>query len=135
MYQLLEKTGKVYLEARNLAFIVSREIGGWAESEGRVLNSAKLPLVWGAPAKADKEGAMKLAYLMEERKDGKPPIAPLPGERELGRRKLLFNYRREVRDRTRRINRLHALFARQGHTTVVKKQLARGSGGVEGSRC
>ena len=65
-----------------------------AGSEVRVLNSAKLPLV------------------------------PLPGEQEMERRKTLASYGREVRNRTKMINTLHAMFVHQGHTTVVKKDLA-----------
>jgi transposase len=93
-------------------------------SEVRVLNAAKLPFIWDAPTKTDKEDAMKLAHLVEERRDEKLPIVPLPSEEELARRKLLANYSREQRNRTRQINTLHALFVHQGHTTVVKKQLA-----------
>jgi hypothetical protein len=33
-----------------------------------VLNAAKLPFIWDAPTKTDKEGAMKLAHLVEERR-------------------------------------------------------------------
>jgi transposase len=124
MYGLLEKTDKVALEAGNLAFIVAREIQERVGSEVRVLNSAKLPFIWDAPTKTDKEDAMKLAHVVEERKDKKLPIVPLPSEEEMARRKLLANYGREVRNRTRQINTLHALFVHQGHTTIVKKQLA-----------
>jgi transposase len=67
---------------------------------------------------------MKLAHLIEERRDENLPIVPLPSEQEMARRKLLANYGREVRNRTRQINTLHALFVHQGHTTVVRKQLA-----------
>jgi transposase len=124
LYRLLERTDKVALEAGNLAFIMAREIGERVGSEVRVLNAAKLPVIWDAPTKTDKEDAMKLAHLVEERRDEKLPIVPLPSEEELARRKLLANYGREQRNRTRQINTLHALFVHQGHTTVVKKQLA-----------
>src|SRR5215510_5722188 len=67
---------------------------------------------------------MKLAHLIEERRDEKLPIVPLPSEKEIERRKLLANYGREVKGRTRNINLLHAMFVHQGHTTVVKKNLA-----------
>jgi hypothetical protein len=83
MYRLLEKTDKAALEAGNLAFIAAREIGERAGSEVQVLNSAKLPFIRDAPAKTDKEDAMKLAHLVEERKDEKLPVVPLPGEEEL----------------------------------------------------
>jgi transposase len=67
---------------------------------------------------------MKLAHLVEERRDEKLPIVPLPSEQEFERRKVLANYEREVRNRTKQINTLHALFVHQGHTTVVKSDLA-----------
>ena len=112
------------IEAGNLAFIMAREIQERAGSEVRVLNSAKLPFIWDAPTKTDKEDAMKLAHLIEERRDEKLPIVPLPSEQEMERRKLLANYSREVKGRTRNINLLHAMFVHQGHTAVVRKNLA-----------
>jgi transposase len=124
LYRLLEKGDKIALEAGNLAFIFAREIQERVGSEVRVLNAAKLPFIWDAPTKTDKEDAMKLAHLVEERRDEKLPIVPLPSEQEIARRKLLANYGREVRNRTRQINTLHSLFVHQGHTTVVRKQLA-----------
>ncbi|MDR0497423.1 MAG: IS110 family transposase [Treponema sp.] len=124
MYKKLEKTDKVAMEAGNLAFIMAREIQERAGSEVRILNSAKLPFIWDAPTKTDKEDAMKLAHLIEERRDEKLPIVPLPSEKEMERRKLLANYSREVKGRTKLINLLHALFVHQGHTTVARKGLA-----------
>jgi len=124
LYNKLERTDKVALEAGNLAFIMAMEIQDRVGSEVRVLNSAKLPFIWDAPTKTDKEDAMKLAHLVEERRDEKLPLVPLPSEKEMARRKLLANYSREVKGRTRLINLLHALFVHQGYTTVVKKNLA-----------
>ena len=124
LYKKLEKSDKVALEAGNLAFIMAGEIQEQVGSEVRVLNSAKLPFIWDAPTKTDKEDAMKLAHLIEERRDEKLPIVPLPSEKEMLRRKLLANYSREMKGRTRQINLLHALFVHQGHTTIVKKNLA-----------
>jgi len=124
LYRLLEPTDKIALEAGNLAFIMAREIMEHKGSEVRVLNSAKLPFIWDAPTKTDKEDAMKLAHLVEERRDEKLPIVPLPDEKELERRKIIASYGREMKNRTRLINTLHAIFVHQGHTTVVKKNLA-----------
>jgi hypothetical protein len=121
LYRLLEKGDKVALEAGNLAFMMAREIAERVGSEVRVLNPAKLPLIWDSPTKTDKEDAMKLAHLVEERKDEKLPLVPLPSEKETERRKILASYGREVRNRTNMINTLHAKFVHQGHTTVVKK--------------
>jgi hypothetical protein len=69
-------------------------------------------------------GEVQLAHLIEERRDEKLPIVPLPSEREMERRKTLAQYGREVRSRTRLINTLHALFVHRGHTAIVKKNLA-----------
>ena len=124
LYGQLEKSDKVALEAGNLAFIMAREIMERVGSEVRVLNAAKLPFIWDAPTKTDKEDAMKLAHLVEERRDEKLPIVPLPSEQEMERRKVLSSYGREVRNRTKMINLLHAMFVHQGHTTVVRKDLA-----------
>ena len=124
LYRQLEKSDKIALEAGNLAFIMAGEIQKQVGCEVRVLNSAKLPFIWDAPTKTDKEDAMKLAHLVEERRDEKLPIVPLPSEQEMERRELISNYGREVRDRTRLINRLHSLFVKQGITTMVKKNLA-----------
>jgi len=124
MYRLLERSDKVAVEAGNLAFIMAREIKERVGCEVRVLNSAKLPFIWDTPTKTDKEDAMKLAHLIEERRDEKLPIVPLPSEKEMERRKVLACYSREMKGRTRYINLLHALFVHKGHTTIVRKNLA-----------
>jgi transposase len=49
---------------------------------------------------------------------------PLPSEHELERRKILASYGREMKNRTRHINTLQALFVHQGHNKIVKKDLA-----------
>jgi len=124
LYRLLERVDKVALEAGNLAFIMAKEIEKGVGSEVRVLNSAKLPFIWDAPTKTDKEDAMKLAHLVEERRDEKLPLVPLPSGKEMEMREVIANYGREVRDRTKAINRLHSLLVKQGITTVMKKNLA-----------
>ena len=124
LYRMLEKDDKVALEAGNLAFIMAGEIQERTGNDVRVLNNAKLPFIWSAPTKTDKEDAMKLAHLVEERRDEKLPIVPLPSEKKMMRRKVLANYKREMSNRTRYINTLHAIFVHQGHTTIVKNDLA-----------
>jgi transposase len=124
LYRLLEEGDKIALEAGNLAFLMAREIQQQVGSEVRVLNSAKLPFIWDAPTKTDKEDARKLAMLVQERSDEKLPIVPLPSEEEMERREVVSNYSREMRGRTRTINTLHSLFVKQGITTVVRKNIA-----------
>ena len=124
LYKRLEPNDKIALEAGNRAFIMAREIQEWVGGEVRVLNSAKLPYVWDTPTKTDKEDAMKPTHLIEERLDEKLPLVPLPDERKIERRKTPAHNGREVRSRTGLLNTLHALCIHQGHTTIVKKNLA-----------
>jgi len=134
LYRKLEKTDKVALEAGNLAFKMAQEIIQQVGCEVRVLNAAKLPFIWDAPTKTDKSDfsplelksadAMKLAHLIEERRDEKLPIVPLPSEKEIEMRKITANKDRETRNRTQNINRLHSLFHNQGYTSIVKKDIA-----------
>jgi len=105
----MERTDKVALEAGNLAFTMSKEIMEGVGSEVRVLNAEKLPFIWDAPTKTDKEDAMKLAHLVQERRDEKLPIVPLPSEKELERRKVVASYNREVCSRIIAIN--HPVFS------------------------
>ena len=124
MYRLLQKDDRIAIEAGNLTFIIAYEIQKIVGSEVRVLNSAKLPFIWDAPTKTDKEDAIKLAKIVKERKDEQLPLVPLPSKKEMERRETISNYGREMQNRTRLINNLHSLFVKQGITTIVKKDLA-----------
>jgi len=50
---------KVALEAGNLAFIMALEIMDRKGCHVLVPNSTKLPFIWNAPTKTDKENAMR----------------------------------------------------------------------------
>jgi transposase len=124
LYGKLEPGDKVSLEAGNLAFQMASEIKAQVGSEVVVLNSSKLPLIYGSMKKTDKEDSLKLARLIEMMKDELLPTVPIPSEKELRRRTLVAGYRRVKKNRTQMINLLHGLFVHQGITTVVKKDLA-----------
>ena len=53
---------------------------------------------------------MKLAHLIEERRDEKLPIVAVPSEKEMTRRTILASYSRQMKGRTRYITLVHALF-------------------------
>jgi transposase len=74
--------------------------------------------------KTDKEDALKLAHIVEDYKEERLPLVPVPSEEEMKRRKMVGSYRREQRMRNQGINRLHGLFLAQGITDVVKSDLA-----------
>ena len=74
LYAKLQAGNKVALEAGNMAFIMTWEIMERKGCQVLVLNSAKLPFIWDAPTKTDKEDAMKLVHLIEERRDERLPL-------------------------------------------------------------
>jgi transposase len=76
--------------------------------------------------KTDKEDSMKLAHILEDFREERLPVVPVPSDKEMARRKLLSSYRRAQQDRNRGINRLHAAFLSQGITTVTRKDLSTG---------
>ena len=124
LYRKLEAGDKVALEAGNLAFLMAKELIAAVGCEVRVLNPSNLALIYGSMKKTDKEDALKLAHILEDYKDERLPVVPVPSDQEMQRRKLLSSYRNEQGNRNRAINRLHALFVHQGITTIVKKDLA-----------
>jgi transposase len=124
LYKKLTAEDKVALEAGNLAFIVAKELEAAVGCEVRVLNPSHLPLIYGTMKKTDKEDALKLAHILEDYKDERLPVVPVPSGEEMKRRKLVGSYRREQKIRNQGINRLHGMFLAQGITDVVKSDLA-----------
>jgi len=124
LYQKLKAGDTVAIEAGNLAFIMAKELEAAVGCKVKVLNSRHMALIYGTMKKTDKEDALKLAHILEDYREERLPVVPVPSDREMKRRKLLASYRREVRTRNQAINRLHALFLAQGITDVVKSELA-----------
>jgi len=124
LYKKLTSVDKVAMEACSLAFTMAKEMEAAVGCEIRVLNPYHLPLIYGTMKKTDKEDALKLAHILEDYKDERLPVVPVPSDEEMKRRKLLAGYRREQRVRNQAINRLHGLFVAQGITDVVKSDLA-----------
>jgi len=124
LYQKLRLGDKVALEAGNMAFIMAKEIKATIGCLVYVLNPSRLALIYGSMKKTDKEDALKLAHILEDCKEERLPLVPMPSEQEMKRRKILAGYRRAHQSRNREINRLHAFFVAQGITNKVKKELA-----------
>ena len=126
LYKKLRPGDKVALEAGNLAFIIAKEIMAIVGSVVYVLNPSHLPLIYASMKKTDKEDSLKLAHILEDFKEERLPVVPVPSDKEMHRRKILGGYRRAQQSRGRDINKLHALFLAQGITTVKRKDLAKG---------
>lgn len=124
LYGKLRATDKVALEAGNMAFTMAKEMESAVGCQVYVLNPSTLAIIYASMKKTDKEDALKLAHILEDFKEERLPVVPVPSEKEMERRKLLAGYRRAKQSRNRDINRLHGLFVSQGITTKVRKDLA-----------
>jgi transposase len=125
LYRKLRSGDKVALEACSLAFTMAKEIGSALEGvQVYVLNPSRLAIVYASMKKTDKEDSLKLAHILEDFNESRLPVVPVPGEKEIKRRKLLAGYQRAQRSRNRYINQLHALFVSQGITTKLRKDLS-----------
>jgi len=125
LYKKLRPQDKVAVEAGNMAFIIAKEIEKAVPGcKVYVLNASNLALIYGSMKKTDKEDALKLAHILEDCREERLPLIPIPGDKEVRRRKILASYRRARKDRNRELNLLHGLFVSQGITTVVKKDLS-----------
>ena len=73
--------------------------------------------------KTDKEDSMKLAKYIKSHEEDEMPIVAPPSDKEWARRKLLSEYRSLKSQRTREINRLHAIFEHAGFTQFTRKDM------------
>ena len=123
--QRLRSGDVVALEAGSTTFAVARALAAVAGVRTVVLNPRKLAIIYASMKKTDKEDALKLARLVETMREEYLPIVPVPSVDEEEMRRLSGGQVFLKHERTRLINRLHALFVGAGLTTVVKKGLAR----------
>jgi len=119
----LKPGDKVFIEACQLAFTIAREIMANTEAQVYVLNPSKLHIIWQSVKKTDSEDALKLARLGLRFPIDELPIVPLPTEEEERLRELVHELNFLKKQRTRCINRLHAIYTGFGITTLTKKHL------------
>jgi transposase len=131
LYRKLNRTDKVALEAGSLAFLMAKELEAAAGCRVYVLNPHHLAVICRPMKTTGKEDALKPARLLEDTREERPPVVPVPSGREMQRRKLAAAYRREQGNRNRAVNRPHALFVSRGITAAVKKDPAKAAGRAE----
>ena len=115
----------VGVEAGSTAFHIARRLQTVSGVRVVVLNPGKLAIIYASMKKTDKEDALKIARLLETMPEEYLPLVPLPTEAEEDMRRLASSQMFLKKERTRLVNRLHALFVAAGRTTVTKKDLAR----------
>lgn len=124
LYRKLLATDRVAIEVCSLGMVMSKEIQKEVGCEVVLLNPSQLVLIYRSLKKNDKEDALKLARLVQKYTNEELPKVELPTEHEENLRQILTEIRQLKNDRTKEINRLHAIFVECGITEIKKKDLA-----------
>ena len=113
----------IAMEACPLAFILEAMIRKQLGAKVLVLNPHGLAMIYRSTKKTDREDAAKLAWAIQRLPECELPTVVVPSEEEQELRALVAEQVSLVQSRTSEVNRLHALFAQDGITTVTKKDL------------
>lgn len=124
LYRKLLATDRVAIEVCSLGMVMAKEIQKEVGCEVVLLNPSQIVLIYRSLKKNDKEDALKLARLVQKYKNEELPKVELPTEHEENLRQILTEIRQLKNDRTKEINRLHAIFVECGITEIKKKDLA-----------
>lgn len=89
-----------------------------------LLESAQLKMISDSLKKTDREDALKLAKIIASFPEADLPLVHIPSDVEAADRRLMAEHEARVRDRTRQINQLHALFTQAGITDVTRYNLS-----------
>lgn len=126
LYKKLRSSDRVAMEVCSLSMLMAKEIENDVGCEVVLLNPSQIALIYRSLKKNDKEDALKLARLVQKYTDEELPKVELPTEHEEMLRQVLTELRQLKHDRTREINRLHAIFLERGITEMKKKNLSTG---------
>lgn len=124
MYEKLLPTDRVAIEVCSLAMVMAKELQKKVGCEVVLLNPSQIALIYRSLKKNDKEDALKLARLVQKYTNDELPKVELPTEHEENIRQILTELRQLKHDRTKEINRLHAIFLECGITEMKRKDLA-----------
>lgn len=124
LYKKLRCTDRVAIEVCSLAMVMAKEIQNEVGCEVVLLNPSQIALIYRSVKKNDKEDALKLARLVQKFTNEELPKVELPTEHEENLRQILTELRQLKHDRTKEINRIHAVFLECGITEIKRKDLA-----------
>jgi len=122
LYAKLKPEDIIAMEANSLAFVMEREMR-MIGCTVIILNASQLSVIYSSTKKTDKEDAVKLARLIKIYEKEDLPTVDVPTDKEWYRRKLIKECKILKDDRTREINRLHALFVQCGITTMKRSNV------------
>lgn len=124
LYKKLLPTDRIAIEVCSLGMVMAKEIIHQVGAEVVLLNPSQIALIYRSVKKNDKEDALKLARLVQKFTNEELPKVELPTEHEENLRQILTELRQLKNDRTKEINRVHAIFVECGITEIKKSNLA-----------
>lgn len=120
----------VVMEGGTSSYNFAREISSAGVAEVVVLNPSKLHIIFQSQCKTDRQDCVKLANYARDTCEENWVSLQVPTEEEADLRSALANYDALKQDRTRAVNRLHALFNQHGVPTMRKSDLADNDGRI-----
>ena len=122
------ETDLVVMEGGTSSYNFARELIEHTDAEVVVLNPSKLHIIFQSQCKTDKQDCVKLArYVRDTNRDNWATLK-VPTKEETELRSVINQYDGAVKDRTRAINRLHAVFNQNGFPLLKKADLASNEG-------
>ena len=114
----------VVMEGGTSTYNFARELMRSSPAEVVVLNPAKLHVIFQSQCKTDKQDAVKLARYIRDTNRANWVTLQVPSEDESALRSIINAYDSATKERTRNINKLHAVFNQNGYPMLKKSSLA-----------
>ena len=115
----------IILEGGTSTYNFARELMKQGIAEVVVLNPAKLHVIFQSQCKTDKQDSVKLARYIRDTNRENWVTLQIPSEDESALRSIINAYDSAKKERTRNINKLHAIFNQSGFPMLKKSDLAR----------
>lgn len=122
------KTDLVVMEGGTSSYNFARELIEHTDAEVVVLNPSKLHIIFQSQCKTDKQDCVKLARHVRDTNRENWATLKVPTKEETELRSVINQYDGAVKDRTKAINRLHAIFNQNGFPLLKKADLASNEG-------
>lgn len=122
------ETDLVVMEGGTSSYNFAREIIEHTDAEVVVLNPSKLHIIFQSQCKTDKQDCVKLARHVRDTNRDNWATLKVPTKEETELRSVINQYDGAVKDRTKAINRLHAILNQNGFPLLKKADLASNEG-------
>lgn len=113
----------VFMEGGTSSFSLARYLLTHTYADVYVLNPMKLHIIFESMCKTDKQDATKIAKYARDAHPENWVLIPIPSEQESAERSVIKLHIAYSQYRTKIVNKLHAVFTRQGFPDLVKSDL------------